>query len=280
MNVGLAQIAAEPYAVAENRQRTLEVAGQLFDRGAQIVVLPELVVPGYVADRERLLPVAEPIDGPTVSEWVELAAARDGYICGGFCERVGDDLFNSAVVVGEGGVLLHYRKLHLFRTEKLALTPGDLGLPVAELPFGTVGMCVCYDLRFVETVRVLALEGAELICVPTAWVAGFDSIQWDDRGLAPQAEGAILQANLDQAFIACASQVGSSEDFEFLGSSILAGPTGGIVAGPLPGREEQLSVSEIDLDDVERAQKRDELITPRADRRRDVYSISAGGDPL
>ena len=52
--------------------------------------------------------------------------------------------------------------------------PGDLGFPVAETPVGTLGICVCYDLRFVEVVRLMALRDAELICVPTAWVAGYD----------------------------------------------------------------------------------------------------------
>ena len=114
------------------------------------------------------------------------------------------------MVVGPDGVELHYRKLHLFDTEKQAFAPGDLGLPVVELGFGVVGLCVCYDLRFVETARALALQGAELILVPTAWLTGFDQVRWRDDGLAPQAQGAVLQANLNQSFIACASQAGGS----------------------------------------------------------------------
>jgi N-carbamoylputrescine amidase len=277
LKIGLAQIAGEPYDDAASRARSVEAAGELFARDADLVVLPELIVPGYVADRERLLQLAEPVDGPTVSAWTELAAANDGYVCGGFCERAGSDLFNTAVVVGPSGLELHYRKLHPFREEKHTFAPGDLGLPVVELPFGRVGVCVCYDLRFIETVRILSLEGAELVCVPKAWLAGFDEVQWDERGLAPQADGAILQANLDQVFIACASQVGAQGEYEFLGSSILSGPTGELCVGPLPGDAEELVVVEIDLDDAERAQRRHELITPREDRRRDVYALSAGG---
>ena len=276
LELGLAQITGEPYAADENRARSVEAARELFGRGARIVVLPELIVPGYVADRERLMELGEPVDGPTVSAWREAAAEHDGWIAGGFCERVGDTLFNSAVIVGAGGVALHYRKLHPFREEKHVFAPGDLGLPVAELPFGRVGLCVCYDLRFVETVRVLALEGAELVCVPTAWLAGFDERQWNDDGLAPQAEGAILQANLDQVFIACASQVGRSDRYEFLGSSIVAGPRGELLAGPLPIGAPTLAAVELDLDDVARAQVRHELITPREDRRRDVYGLMVG----
>ena len=274
--IGLAQVTGDPYEPARNLELTLKAADELFDRGARLVVLPELVVSGYAADRERLLEVAEPIDGPAVAGWTELARRRDGWISGGLCEREGDSLFNSAVLVGPEGVLLHYRKLHLFREEKHGFEPGDLGLPVAELPIGRVGLCICYDLRFVETMRILALQGAEVVCVPTAWIAGFDAEKWDERGLAPQAANAILQANLNQVFVACASQAGPRGGFEMLGSSVLIDPRGKLALGPLPGEQDELALAEIDLDQVVAAQTRDELITPRADRRTDVYGLAFG----
>ncbi len=272
--IALAQVTGRPYAAEENRALSVATAREAFGRGAQLVVLPELIVPGYVAGRERLPDVAEPLDGPTVEAWTDVAADAGGYVAGGFCERDGDRLYNTAVIVGPDGPLLHYRKLHLFRQEKLAFEPGDLGLPVAELPFGTVGLCVCYDLRFVETVRLLALEGAELICVPTAWVTGFDRERWDAHGLAPQALGAVVQANLSQVFIACASQAGSNGDLEFLGSSLIADPFGKVATGPLPGSQPALDVATIDLAAAQAAQVRDPLIRPRADRRTDVYDLS------
>jgi predicted amidohydrolase len=271
--VALAQITGQPYAAGQNRELTLSAARLAFERGAQLVVLPELIVPGYVADRERLAKLAEPLDGPSTRAWAALAAQQDGWIAGGFCERDGDRLYNTAVVVGPDGVVLHYRKLHPFREEKHAFEPGDLGLPVAQLPFGKVGICVCYDLRFVEVARLLALRGAELICVPTAWVTGFDRVRWDANGLAPQAHGAQLQANLNQVFIACASQAGVVGELEFLGSSLLVDPFGKRAVGPLSGSEEGIAIAEIDLAEAERAQVRDPLIQPRADRRTDVYDV-------
>lgn len=280
LKLGIAQLTGEPYAPEPNRASTLEAAADLFTQGAQLVVLPELIVPGYPADTSALPEYAEPLDGPTVSAWSALAGERGGWIAGGFCERDGDRCFNSAVIVDGDGVVLHYRKLHLFRGEKHAFAPGDLGLPVAELPFGRVGLCICYDLRFVETVRALALQGAELVCVPTAWLPGFDDVRWDERGLAPQAVGAIVQANLDQVFIACASQAGASGGLEFLGSSIVADPHGRLTCGPLPGLEEDRAVVEIDLDEVVAAQVRDELIRPRKDRRTDVYRLLVGDSVL
>ena len=106
------------------------------------------------------------------------------------------------------GWLLHYRKVHLFAEEKVAFRAGNLGFPVVPTRFGNIGVCVCSDLRFVEVVRLMALRGADLICVPTAWLPGFDNERWDEHGMCPQANGAVLQANLSQVYIACASQAG------------------------------------------------------------------------
>jgi predicted amidohydrolase len=280
LTVALVQITGEPFDSEKNRDLAARAIRRAFASGADMIVLPEMIIPGYVADATRLQEIAEPIDGPTVASWRALAAEGVSYIAGGFCERVGDDLFNTAVVVGPEGVVLHYRKLHPFSEEKNVFAPGDLGLPIAELPFGVVGLCVCYDLRFVETARALALQGAELILVPTAWLTGFDQVKWREGGLAPQAEGAVLQANLNQAFIACASQAGERGGLEFLGSSVLVGPRGDLLVGPLPGASDEVAVATIDLDDAVAAQTRSELITPRADRRTDVYGLSVGGRVL
>jgi predicted amidohydrolase len=184
------------------------------------------------------------------------------------------------VLVGPDGILIHYRKLHLFDREKDVFTPGDRGLNVARLPWGEVGVCICYDLRFVEVVRVLALKGADLVCVPTAWLAGFDVGDEQTTDMAPQAHGALLQANLDQVFMACASQAGTAGRNDFLGSSIVASPFGRLVAGPMARDRTGVVVPTIDLDDIDRAHYRSERITPRQDRRSDVYALHVGRQTL
>lgn len=278
--IGLVQTAAAPLDTGGSRARTLAGAQTAFADGADLVVVPELSVPGYVGTRDALWALAEPVDGETVRGWTSLAREHGGLLCGGFCERDGDAMFNSAVLVDGDGVLLHYRKLHLFATEKHAFAPGDLGLPVADTRIGRIGACVCYDLRFLETARILALRGAEIICVPTAWTAGFDTAQWDADGMAPQAHGAVLQANLDQAYIACASQVGAAGGVRFLGSSVLADPYGARIAGPLSSSEAEVVVTHVDVADACRALERGPLISPRADRRTDVYGIAVGDGVL
>jgi predicted amidohydrolase len=245
-----------------------------------MVLLPELVVPGYGSDGERMRALAEPLSGPTVRAWAALAAAHDGYVAGGFCERDGDAIYNTAVVVGPRGVALHYRKLHLFAEEMHAFAPGDLGLPVLDTPFGRIGLCVCYDLRFVETVRILALRGVELLLVPTAWVPGFDDRLWDEAGMAAQAQGVIVQANLNQIFIACASHAGRFDGTVLLGSSLVVDPVGQVIAGPMAPDRDDLAVVAIDLEAGPRARERAPLIRPREDRRTDVYAVAIDGEML
>ena len=203
-----------------------------------------------------------------------------GLIVGGFSERVSDGLFNAAILVGPEGLVIHYRKLHLFGNERNVFEPGDLGLPVAETFFGTIGICVCYDLRFVEVIRVMALRGAEFVAVPTAWVAGFDKSNWDEQGFCPQARGAAVQANLNQVFIGCASQVGQQSAFNFLGSSVLIDPYGKTISGPLSGHNEQVTSALIDVRSSLKAQTRSRLVSPRLERRTDVYGVNYEGTSL
>lgn len=280
IGIGLAQLGVEPFGPEDSRERSVAAARDAFEQGADLVVLPEMIVPGYSVDWRQLRPLAEPLDGPTVRAWTAVAAEADGYVVGGFCERDGEALYNTAVVVGPEGPILHYRKLHLFDQEKIAFRPGDLGLPVAHTRFGTVGVCICYDLRFVETVRILALRGADLICVPTAWLPGFDDQRWDAEGMCPQAHGAVLQANLNQVFVAAASQAGLHGGLDFLGSSLVADPLGKRVAGPLPGSEDEVAVVRVDPGAAKAARTRSPLITPRADRRTDVYGLAIDEDVL
>lgn len=278
--VAALQFTAEPGAPEANRARILARVEEAAAAGARVVVLPELAVSGYTLAEPLLRAAAEPLDGPTLAAWSHAARRLGMVIAGGFCEREGDALFNAALLVGPDGLLLHYRKLHLFDGEKLVFTPGDRGLDVAETPFGCIGLCVCYDLRFVEVMRALALKGADLVAVPTAWVAGFDKVARDGDGLIGQARGAIVQANLNQVYVACASQAGEAGGIRFLGSSLVADPYGRVLVGPLPDAEEGNATADFDPALARAAQERSERIRPRYDRRTDIYGLRLGTDML
>jgi len=278
--MALAQITGHPLDPERNREMTLSIVRKAAADGAKLIILPELIIPGYVMDADGLARCAEPVDGPSYAAWYELAREHDLYICGGICERADERLYNTALLIGPKGLELHYRKLHLFAAEKDIFEPGDLGLPIAHTALGRIGVCVCYDLRFIEVVRSFALRDVQLIAVPTAWVTGFDREPWDREGWCPQARAAALQANLRQVFIACASQVGAGNALRFLGSSILISPYGEPLIGPLSGSAPDVAQAAIDLSAVEAAQQRAARVSPRTDRRTDVYGLWIEGQRL
>lgn len=279
--VAVCQIGTTPLDPEGNRTRLSELCIQAAADGAEIIVLPELAASGYVLDGQALLAVAEPLGGPSTQTMSSVALSHDVVIVFGFAERVGEQLFNSAAVVGtDGGVASHYRKLHLFGGEKACFTPGDLGLPIAETAYGRIATCICYDLRFPEVMRLAALRGAELLAVPTAWIGGFDGADAGASPVCPQAQGAMLQANLDQIFVACASQSGQPGEFAFLGNSLICDPYGRALVGPLDRTGDASLLATVDWAMIAQAQARSALITPRADRRTDVYSIRYEGHDL
>src|SRR5437868_6513291 len=136
--------------------------------GAQLLVLPECALPGYMfASGDEALPFAEEIPGPS-TEALERECARLGlYVVCGLLERDGDALRNAAVLVGPDGLVGSYRKTHLpFLGVDRFVVPGD-ALPVFDTPLGRIGIEICYDLRFPEVTRTLALKGADVVAHPT-----------------------------------------------------------------------------------------------------------------
>src|SRR5580704_13863027 len=160
--------------VEANRAAAAAAVARAAGRGAELVVLPELCDSGYVFTGEaEARALANPAaDNPTLRAWQALAGQHATIIVGGFCELGEDGLvYNSAAVVGRDGVLAVYRKAHLWDAEKLVFTPGDAPPPVVDLPFGRVGLMICYDLEFPEWVRLAALAGADVIAAPVNWPA-------------------------------------------------------------------------------------------------------------
>ncbi len=267
--VAMLQMASRACAAAENRSRALAAAEEAFGMGAQVAVLPELMVSGYTTDKLAAASVAENLDGASVQAFRKLAKSAGGLVIFGMCERgTGGELYNTVVGVAGDGIIVHYRKLHLFAAERDCYKPGDLGLPVVATPWGILGVCVCYDLRFVEVLRILSLRGAEIVVAPAAWVHGFDQPAAAE-GLPAQAKGAVVQANLDQVAVVAVSQVGEG----FLGGSVACGAFGNLLAGPLSRSREEVAIADVSLAEVRSSYRRAPDIMPRADRRTDVYGL-------
>lgn len=261
--------------LADNRARSIVMIERAADAGARIVVLPELAISGYMFDsRAEAFALAEPIpDGPSTVAWAEVAARRKLFLVAGIAEREGDRLYNSAVVIGPDGVLGVYRKLHLWADENLWFEAGNLGLPVFATPHGRIGVAICYDGWFPEVFRLAAVEGADLVCVPTNWVP----IPGQAEGRQPMAN--ILHmaaAHSNSMIIACAARVGTERSQPFVGHSLIVGHTGWPVAGPASGDSEEIVLAEIDLSAARRARNWNSFNHPLRDRRTDIYAERLG----
>jgi predicted amidohydrolase len=169
--VKIACVQMEP-AVGEseaNIQRSAELIETAAGQGANLIVLPELANSGYVfKTREEAFALSEELPGgPACETWSALAARHGLHIVAGICEREGEVLYNSSVVIGPKGHVGTFRKVHLWNEENLFFEPGNLGYPVFKTPIGRIGTFICYDCWFPESFRLCALQGADIICVPT-----------------------------------------------------------------------------------------------------------------
>lgn len=133
---------------------------------ADIIVLPELFNTGYlIVSKEEAFDLAEPLPGGKTTEALSVVAReKKAHIVAGLIERQDENLFNSAVVISPSGYLGKYRKIHLFNEEKLWFQPGDMGFNVFDIGICKIGIMICFDWFFPESMRTLTLKGADLIC--------------------------------------------------------------------------------------------------------------------
>jgi 5-aminopentanamidase len=253
---------------AANRAAGLAAAQAAAADGAAIVVLPELSASGYVfRDSAEARALAEPADGPTAAGWTALARRLGITIVGGICELGADGLLhNSALVVDGEGVRATYRKVHLWDAEKLVFTPGDAAPPVVATAGTSLAVMICYDLEFPEWVRLAALAGARLLCVPANWPA-FPRPAGERPMDVVRAQAA---AAVNRIFVAVCDRTGAERGVDWVGGSVIINPDGWPLAGPEPGDHEITFAADCDL-----ASAADKRITERndvlADRRPSLY---------
>src|SRR5262245_11599189 len=213
---------------------------QAADVDADLIVFPECALSGYGFDSaEKAVRAAEPIPGPSTELIARACRDLDRWAVVGMLERdaATGALYNSAAVIGPGVVAGVYRKNHLpFLGVDRFTAKGDRGLPVFETPFGKIGVLICYDLSFPEAARVLKLDGAQLICVPTNWPEAA-SISCD---YSP-----FVRAHENHVHVATANRIGTESGFRFPGRSRIVDCTGALLAAAGDGKA--LLTAELDL---------------------------------
>lgn len=244
-------------------------------RGAQVIVLPELANSGYMfATRAEAFAEAEPVPGGATCEaWIAAARRLGVTLVAGIAERDGESLYNAAVVIGPGGYIGTFRKLHLWNAENLFFEPGNLGSPVFKTPHGRIGVAICYDIWFPEVFRLQALQGADLVCVPTNWVP--------IPGQAPGRDAmatvlAMAAAHSNSLFVACADRIGIERGQAFEGQSVIVGCSGWPVAGPASRDAEEIVLAAVDLGEARRSRNWNAFNQVLRDRRTDVYDEMLG----
>ena len=277
--VRIACIQMEPIVGEKDRnvRRSIEMIEEAVGKGATLIVLPELCNSGYVFDtREEAFALSEEIPaGPTCQAWAGVASKHGLHIVAGIDERDGDALYNSSVVIGPHGYVGTFRKVHLWNEENLFFEPGNLGFPVFKTPIGRIGTFICYDGWFPESYRLCALQGADIVCVPTNWVP----IPGQDENREAMANILVMAAaHSNSLFVAAADRIGTERQQPFIGQSIIVSYTGWPVGGPASPDKEEIIYADANLSDARRKRNWNEYNQVLRDRRTDLYNEMLGAN--
>jgi beta-ureidopropionase len=238
-----------------NVRTAIRMVRQAAAQGANIVCLPELFSTMYfcVETRREYFDWAEPIPGPTIERMAEVARETGIVLIAPIFERAPDGLFyNAAAVIGpDGRVTGKYRKssiplMDVARSkeprgnEKFYFEPGDLGFPTFPTPFGRIGILICYDRHFPEAARVLGLDGAEIVFVPTA-TTGMARYLWDLELRAHAVANIYYVCGVNKVGV----DVGGSTRNHH-GASVIVNPRGEILGQGSDTRED-IVIADVDL---------------------------------
>ena len=238
LTVAAIQMSLREGETVENAEKALAYLDQAGRGGVELAVLPEMWWTGF---SYRRLPAFAEQTADSLAAVGEICRRHGMTVAGSWPEKDGEKVYNTAYVVGaDGRVRGGYRKVHLFgpMKEDLFLAPGS-DLLVADLEFGKVGVILCYDLRFPELVRKLAIGGAEIIVVPSQW----PEIRVDHFWTLLRA-----RAIENQLFVVGANRAGRRGKIRFGGYSGVIGPRG--EAHTECGSDECVAFTTIDLADV------------------------------
>ncbi|MFB5192447.1 carbon-nitrogen hydrolase family protein [Alicyclobacillus fastidiosus] len=239
IRVALAQLAGQDGLVERNLARVDDVVDR-YGPTHDVVVFPETYVMGF-PQRDVTRSLAEPLDGPIVQHLERRAKEVNTTIVVGLNERAGDHVYNTTVVVAPSGLLLSYRKTHLWVGEQEKVEAGDF-FRVAQWRESRIGLMICYDMEFPEPTRILATAGAEVVFSTNANMAPYGPV----HRVAAQA-----RAQENQVFVVSVNCVGRSGDNHFIGESVIVDPYGNIVAQA--GQDEEVVSATLDLTAIERS---------------------------
>lgn len=208
---------------AVNLDRMLERFAETSATGAMLTVFPECALPGYCFESlAEAIPLAETIPGPSTARFTDACRDAGALVAYGLLERDGERLFNACALVGPQGLVASYRKVHLpYLGIDRFTTPGDRPFSVHEIGPLRIGLNICYDSAFPEAARTLALEGADLIVLPTNFPPG-------GRCVCDHVINARAMEN--GVYFISVNRVGTEGGFPFIGRSKICDTDGNTIA--------------------------------------------------
>ena len=268
-NVKIAAVQIDPKITKneENLEKIILRTQTAAEAGANLVVFPECALTGYVFNsREEALPFMETVPGPATQKLAELCRKTGVYVVFGLLEVDGNNCYNAAVLVGPQGLVGNYRKNHLpFLGIDRFVDPGNRPFEVHRTPIGNIGMHICYDCNFPESARIMTLQGADILALPTNWPGSRDYISKyviNTRALE------------NKVHVVAVDRVGVERGVRFLGRSKIVDAWGNTLARG-SARKEEILVSEVSL---EQARQKHIVIKPGEfevnyiqDRRPEIY---------
>jgi len=206
-----------------NKRKNYEtVQALLKDITADIVVLPELFNTGYTfLDKKELVGLAEPADGETYEFMHRLAEQKKCALAYGFAEKEGHTIYNSMSFVTPAGTLTTYRKSHLFFEEKFLFNPGNTGFSTFEYSGTKFGMLICWDWIYPESMRTLALKGAQVILHAANLVTQYCPEAMKTRAI----ENRVFVITADRT----GDETRGGKKYHFIGKSQIIAPDGDIL---------------------------------------------------
>ncbi len=174
LQVAAIQFEPTQFRKEDNIRQLLILAAEAAKGGARLIVMPEMATTGYCwRDRQEVAPYVESVDGETCQRFCALAREHHCYLVVGMPEedsRTGL-YYNSAVLIGPAGIIGVHRKTHPYISEPKWAANGDLGHQVFATPIGNIALLICMDIHFIETARLAAVGGAQIICHISNWLA-------------------------------------------------------------------------------------------------------------
>lgn len=258
----------------ENLKKAISMIKTASKMDADLIILPEMFNCPY--ENEKFIEYSEEAENSyTLNLISKIASEEKKYILAGSIPEkettsTSEKIYNTSFMFNpKGKIIAKHRKMHLFDIdvkgkiyfkESDTLTAGNQ-ITIAETSFGKIGIGICYDIRFPELARLMALEGADILCYPGAFNLTTGPAHWEMLFKARACDNQVFT-------IGVAPALDKNANYNSYGHSLIVNPWGEIISSA--SFEEELIIAEIDLNEIKKVREELPLLK---NRRKDIYNL-------